>query len=88
MTTTTTTPPKGTERIHLMRWATPRLLRYFKSVRQKMINYRSVVCNHDSQNVTMEEIATEREMEIYKHMTDELNYIKNILDSRENVEKA
>ena len=83
-----TTTPQGAERIHLTRWATPRLLRYFKSVRQKTIDYRSSVCGWDSQNVTMEEMATPRQMEIYKHMTDELDYIKRILDSRENVKKA
>ena len=82
------TPPIGAERTQLVKWATPRLLRYFKSRRKSATIYRKQVLGWDAQNITMKEYASKQEQQTYDAMTAELDFIQNILNTREHVKKA
>jgi len=42
----------------------------------------------DAQNITMKEYASKQEQQTYDAMTTELDFIQNILNTREHVKKA
>jgi hypothetical protein len=81
------TPSQGAERTQLVKWATPRLLRYFKSRRKSMIIYHNAICGWDAGNVKMEDMATKQEMQTWAAMQAELDFIQNILYTRAHVQK-
>ena len=82
------TAPQGAERNQLHKWATPRLLRYYKSRRKSMIifcnNFHPCFpgCGCGPMNQTKTDLQTIAAME------SELEYIKTILAEREHVKKA
>jgi len=81
------TPSQGADRTELVKWATPRLLRYFKSRRKSMIIFRNAVCGWDHPNVTMNDMATKVELQTCAAMEAELDFIQNILKTRAHVKK-
>ena len=79
------TPAQGAERHQLVKWATPRLLRYFKSRRKSMIIYRQnfTLCGTSDCNCGYEFPPSARQT--INAMEAELDYIQKILNSREHV---
>jgi len=81
------TPSQGAERTQLVKWASPRLLRYFKSRRKSMIIYRNAILGWDARSITMKEFATTQEKQTYAAMQAELDFIQSILKTRAHVKK-
>lgn len=80
------TPSQGAERTQLGKWATPRLLRYFKSRRKsKIIYFNRFVCECCNQFHSGD--MTENEKHTLRAMEAELDFIQNILKTRAHVKK-
>jgi hypothetical protein len=79
------TPPCGAERHQLIKWSTPRLLRYLKVRRKRAICYREAVLGWDARNITMGEFATTQQYQTFQAMDAEIEFIKEILKTREHV---